>query len=223
MFKPLFLAISDFRDPGLRRVLWLSLAVSLAMAGLAVALAWAALGAIDLVSIPWLETAIDILGAAAVLVIAWLLFPVLLPAVVALFLDRAAAIVERRHEPGLPPATGQRFVDSLSTALRFGLVAILLNLAVLPLLLIPGLNLFLFFGLNGYLLGREYFELVAGRRLKPAEIRSFRRNHRVRLFGLGAVMAGLSLAPLLGLFVPVFAAVSFLHLSRFLPKERESV
>jgi CysZ protein len=46
--------------------------------------------------------------------------------------------------------------------LRLTVLTLLLNLLALPVyLLLPGINLFLFLALNGYLLGREYFEVVA--------------------------------------------------------------
>jgi CysZ protein len=52
------------------------------------------------------------------------------------------------------------------------LLSIALNLLALPIYaLIPLLNVVLFLGLNGYLFGREYFELIALRRLDPEETR----------------------------------------------------
>src|SRR3546814_18267334 len=59
---------------------------------------------------------------------------------------------------------------------------LILNLLVLPLYLvliwIPPLNLLLFYLLNGYLLGREYFEMVAVRRLDLAAAKRLRRAFR---------------------------------------------
>src|SRR3546814_12972622 len=61
----------------------------------------------------------------------------------------------------------------------FLVVLVLLNLlALLVVYFGPVLNLLVFFGLNGYLLGREYFELVAARRARPGEIGLLRRRHR---------------------------------------------
>ena len=39
----------------------------------------------------------------------------------------------------------------------------------LPLYLVPVLNVIVFYGINAYLLGREYFEMVALRRLDPSQ------------------------------------------------------
>ena len=46
------------------------------------------------------------------------------------------------------------------------------NILALFLLLIPGINLIAFYLGNGYLLGREYFELAAMRHLSTAEASS---------------------------------------------------
>ena len=61
----------------------------------------------------------------------------------------------------------------LHSSLAFAAVAIGINLLFLPLylllLFLPPFNLLLFYGINGVLFGREYFELVALRRYDEAE------------------------------------------------------
>ena len=54
----------------------------------------------------------------------------------------------------MPPAP---FWPELLHDLGFTVKALLLNILVLPLYLVPVLNLVLFYWLNGRLLGREYF------------------------------------------------------------------
>ncbi|MEJ0071726.1 MAG: hypothetical protein WDO24_26715 [Pseudomonadota bacterium] len=51
----------------------------------------------------------------------------------------------------------------------------MLNLVLLPLYFVPGLNLVLFYGANGYLIARGYFEQVAVRRLALPETRACSR------------------------------------------------
>ncbi|MBU2089763.1 MAG: EI24 domain-containing protein, partial [Alphaproteobacteria bacterium] len=96
---------------------------------------------------------------------------------------------------------------------RFLALSILLNLIALPVyLLLPAVNLVLFYFLNGYLISREYFDMVAIRRVDKAEIVSMRRAYRGRLLGFGAVIAFLMTVPLVNLFVPVFATATMVHL-----------
>jgi hypothetical protein len=57
------------------------------------------------------------------------------------------------------------------------------NLLASPIyVLAPGINLFVFPGLNGYLFGREYFEVVALRRLDAETARALRHRFDGRVF-----------------------------------------
>ena len=70
----------------------------------------------------------------------------------------------------------------------------------------------MFYTLNGYLLGREYFELVAQRRLTAVEATALRRTRRARVFLAGAVIAFLFTVPLVNLITPIIATAFMLHI-----------
>ena len=70
----------------------------------------------------------------------------------------------------------------------------------------PLLNLPVWLALNGYLVGREYAELVASRRLAPAMAARLRRDHRLVFWLAGAVIAFLLAVPILNLVAPVVGA-----------------
>jgi uncharacterized protein involved in cysteine biosynthesis len=216
MLDALGKAIGQLADPRLRRPIWLTLLISLALVAALTAVAWLAIGELRLLSIGWLDWAIRLLADAAVLVVAWLLFPAAASLVVGFFLDGVAEAVERRHYPGLPPARRQPLGEQALGGLRFALVALALNLVALPLylaaLVLPPLYLFVFYGLNGYLLGREYFELVALRRLDQQQVRSLRRLCGGRAFLAGVVIAFLLTVPLVNLIAPIIATAFMVHL-----------
>ena len=69
-------------------------------------------------------------------------------------------------------------------ALKFFLVVLVVNLVALFLLLVPGVNLIAFYAGNGYLLGREYFEMVAMRHLPPDEARRLRKANLATVFAV---------------------------------------
>ena len=81
----------------------------------------------------------------------------------------------------------------------------------LLLLFLPPFNLFVFYLLNGYLLGREYFEIVAVRRLDMATAKRLRRTYRGRVFMAGVVIALLLTVPLVNLITPIVATAFMLH------------
>jgi CysZ protein len=88
-----------------------------------------------------------------------------------------------------------------------------LNLLALPIyVLVPALNLVLFYLLNGYLLSREYFDLVALRRLDGMAANTLWRERRGRWMLGGIAIAGLLSIPILNLAAPLVAAGLMLHL-----------
>lgn len=100
-------------------------------------------------------------------------------------------------------------------AIRFAGVSALVNIAALPLyipLLITGLSFLLGYAINGYLLGREFYEIVAVRRMARAEADVLRKRYRKSIWLAGAMIAFLYTVPLLNLVVPVVATAFMLHL-----------
>ena len=109
--------------------------------------------------------------------------------------------------------------EIVSITLRLTLLTLLLNLLALPVyLLVPGINLFLFLALNGYLFGRGYFEVVALRRLDMGAARRVRSRFAGRIFLGGVVIAGLFALPLVNLVAPVIATAFMLHIFEALPR-----
>ena len=76
----------------------------------------------------------------------------------------------------------------------------------------PPFNLILYYGVNGYLFGREYFEIVAFRRLTPAETKRLRRRYGMRLFLAGILLTVMMTIPLVNLFAPIVAAAFMVHI-----------
>jgi len=217
MIAALLRSILQLTDPPIRRVIWISV---LATVGAFVILAFGVSGllyALHVTGIGWLDKAVGALGGIAELGLAYLLFPAVVPAVSSLFLDDVAAAVERRHYPLAGPARSAPLAELLVGTLRFLAVSIALNLLALPLYLVPGMNLAVFLGLNGYLLGREYYEQVAERRLDLPALKALRRRHRLRLFVAGVVICGLAALPLVNLLAPVIACAFMVHLFQRLP------
>jgi uncharacterized protein involved in cysteine biosynthesis len=204
-------AIDDAFAPEQRRILVFSIALAVA---LLVALwlgATALLEEARFAGIGWLDAIIIVLGSLAALALAWLLFPTMALLVLGFFLTAVVEASERRHYPGLGPPRPQGFRTALASAFRLLLLALLVNVVLLPVYLIPVINLFVYYGLNGYLLGREYFELVALRRLDGVAAEGMWRRHRGRLILVGVIIVFLLSLPLINLVAPVVGAAFMLH------------
>jgi uncharacterized protein involved in cysteine biosynthesis len=213
MLAALLRAFAALPTPPLRRVVLLSLA--LAVASFTVLWVGAAVLLDHTAFFGWavLNWPVNILGALAVLGLSWLLFPAVVTLVMGFFLEGVAAAVEARDYPGQVPARRAPMREILATTLRLMGLTILLNLLALPVyLLAPGINVLLFLGLNGYLFGREYFEVVALRRLDVAGARRMRQRFGARVFIGGVVIAALFALPLVNLVAPVIATAFMVHI-----------
>ncbi|MEM9757016.1 MAG: EI24 domain-containing protein, partial [Pseudomonadota bacterium] len=163
--------------------------------------------------ITWLDNAISIAAAPLFLVMSIFLMVPVASAFSGIFLDEIAEAVEARHYPDLPPARSIGVIEGLGDGLKFLGVLIVANLLALILyLLLPPLAPFLFWGLNGFLLGREYAQVVALRRSDAAGARAFRRQHGLTIFAAGVLMVVPLTIPIVNLAVPVLGAATFTHL-----------
>ncbi|MBE1293770.1 MAG: hypothetical protein GJ677_14900 [Rhodobacteraceae bacterium] len=134
-------------------------------------------------------------------------------AITSLFLDEVADAVEDKHYPELPDVPRVSFSEGLKDSVNFLGVLIAANILALVLYAIfPPFSLFIFWGLNGFLLGREYFQLVAMRRVGRAEAKKLRKKHMGTIWLAGTLMAMPLVVPLLNLVIPILGAATFTHL-----------
>lgn len=158
------------------------------------------------------KTIVSSLGGIAAVVAAWFWFPLLASAFVGLFLDRVARAVEARHYPHLPAARGLPFVQALGASARFFGLLILANALLLLLAItVPVAYPLAYVGVNGFLLGREYFDLVAFRRIGPAEARAVREAHAGELLVTGITIAFLLAVPFANVVMPIVATAVLVH------------
>ena len=212
MIRAYLRAIAQLSDPATRRVVWIGvLSATLALAALWGGIAFV-IARTELFQLGWAEWAVDLLGWTAALILALLLFPAFASATIGLFLEEAAAAVERRHYPGLPAPQRVGAAESLGISLRFLAVTVGANLVALLFLVVPPVFPFVFYGVNGYLLGREYFELVAQRRVSGEALRAIRQTKGTAIFLAGLAAAFLLTVPVVNLVAPVIATAAMVHL-----------
>lgn len=235
MIRYFAMAVGQLTDPRIRGVLWMGVLGALAVFVCLWAGVWWLLTSVDPSSVWGLSTLIDWFGdtadwiasiafAAAILIATFLLFPAVVTIIVGLFLDRVADAVEARHYPDLGEARHQSLLEILASTVRFAVVVVALNILILPLYLVlifvPGANLVLYYLLNGYLVGREFFELAAFRRLSPDEAVRLRRAFRSRVLLAGVVLTFLMTVPVVNLLAPVLGAAFMVHVAHDLMRRR---
>lgn len=158
------------------------------------------------------QTILSSLGGIAAVVAAWFWFPLLASAFIGLFLEQVARAVEARHYPHLPAAPGLPFLHALGATFRFfGLLIVANALLLLLVLAAPVAYPLAYVGVNGFLLGREYYELVAFRRIGRAEARTIREAHAGELLVTGIAIAFLLAVPVANVVMPIVATAVLVH------------
>jgi CysZ protein len=171
----------------------------------------------------WIETTVEWLGGLALVVGSIFLIPPVTSLMAGLYLDDIANQVERVYYPSDPPGREQPTFAAIGVGLKFFLVVLMVNLVALFLLLVPGINLIAFYIGNGYLLGREYFEMVAMRHLPPEAARRLRKANLGYVSVAGLIIAGLASVPVLNLLTPLFATAFMVHIYKSLARRAASI
>ncbi len=203
MISDALAAIRQVLTPSYRTVLWKVLGLTLAILAVIGVAAFKTLEIYGLPSNVWAAWLVSILSGFGLLIAIIFLIPPVSMAVAGFFLDELAELCERdiypAGETGKALPTGQ----ALGLALRFTLIAVLVNLVALVLLLIPGLNISVFLFANAYLFGREYFELASLRFMPLPQAQVLRRAKSLNIYAAGFLIALLASVPLLNLLTPL--------------------
>ena len=221
IFTSFFAALGQIGDPRFRRVLFLGigLTVLLLIGVYALFLGTIQYFVPDTIEIPFvgpiggLDTLLSIGSFFLMILLSVFLMMPVASAFSGLFLEDVADAVETRHYPNLPPARKVPFMDSLVDTLNF--FGLLVAVNVVALFLYPFAGPFIpivFWGVNGFLLGREYFQLVAMRRMSRAEAKAMRARHFGTIWAAGTLMAAPLSVPLVNLVIPVLGVATFTHL-----------
>jgi len=214
-------ALAQLTDPRFRRVLLWGVGLTLALlVGVYAGFLWAIQVFVpDSITIPFvgpvagLDTLLSWGSAFLMIVLSVFLMMPVASAFTSLFLDDVAQAVEDAHYPGLGTAQKQGFADAAIETLNF--FALLVTVNVLALILYAFAGPFIpvvFWAVNGLLLGREYFTLVASRRLGRKAARALRKRHWLTVWWAGGLMAAPLSIPFVNLLIPVLGAATFTHL-----------
>jgi len=209
-------AFRELKDPKVIRLLLTCVGLTLAVyLGLFAVLVWA-LRTFDWGVLPWMETLIDLGAGVAAGLIAWVLFPGVVSGVMGVYLERIIAAVEAAHYGHLGAARDVPLTENLGASAKLIGLSIGLNLILLPvyvaLIFLPPFNLILFYAVNGRLIGVEYFNAVALRRMDTAAAALMFQTHKWRIVTAGALTTFLLTIPILNLAAPVIGTAAMVHL-----------
>lgn len=219
IFNDFFKALAQLTDPRFQRVLWKAIGLTLVLlyasfVGVSLALEWLLP---DSWTLPFgweISTAFLSIGAIIGMIALsfFLMFPVA-SVFVGIYLDDVAEAVEDLHYPNLPQIDKMPFMDALADSLRFLALVVVANLLALVVYMFATVFApFVFWAVNGWLLGREYFQLAAARRIGIVAARDLASAYRGEIWLAGVLMAVPMSIPLLNLIIPILGAATFTHM-----------
>lgn len=148
----------------------------------------------------------------------YLLFPGIVTMVMGLLADQIATAVEDEYYPNRRGTRKVPVGDVVISAAKLTLMMLIINLlAALPYLLLLFFTagtgtLALFIVINGYLLGREYFEMVAIRHADRRMVDELRVTYSSKVFLIGCLMAGMFVIPFVNILAPILGAAIMTHM-----------
>ncbi len=229
IFGDFLKALGQLTDRRFLKVVLLGIALSLALlfavyAGFVQLLDWLTP---ETLTLPWVGEVTwvhDLLGWGSILLMIGLSVFLMVPvasAFTGIFLDEVAEAVEDRHYPALPPAPRLPVYETLIDSVNFFGVLVAVNVAALLLYAFVGpLAPLMFWAVNGYLLGREYFQMAAMRRIGRQGARDLRKRCGGQIWVAGMLMAAPLSLPLVNLVIPVLGAATFTHMFHRLNGDR---
>ena len=216
-----FKALAQLPDKRFRSVLWRGIGLTIALligiyAGLLWLIEWLTAEPITLPGVgqvTWLGDLLSWGSLGLVIIMSIFLMVPVASAITSLFLDEVAQAVEDKHFRSLPAVPKISFAEGLRDTANFLGVLIAANVfAFLLYAVFPFAAIFIFYALNGYLLGREYFQLAAMRRIGRTRAKELRKQHQSTIWIAGCLMAVPLSFPLINLVVPILGAATFTHL-----------
>lgn len=219
VFSDIEKALSQLSDPKFQKVLWRSVFIAAALLlvpflGITGLLDWMLP---DTVTLPWLgELSIhggllSLAGLVTVFVLSFLMFPVA-TLIIGLFLEEISDAVEARYYPNLPAVKRLNIIPVMIDAFQFIGIMVLANIAaLLAYVIVPVFAIFIFWALNGYLMGREYFQLVAARRIGMKQAKRLRKKYFSQIWVAGILVAIPLSIPVVNIIVPILGIAVFTH------------
>ncbi len=213
-------ALAQMGDKAFQKVIWLSIILTLVLYAAVIAGLYYYFFADLQVSLPlipdsWNQSLSDMVQSGLVLVLifaAALIFPGVATVLMGLFLDDIAEAVEKRYYPDDPVGKPLALGPTIWESVKFAALLIVVNILVIPAYFIPGVNVALYYVMNGYFLSRQYFEMVAWRHMPLTHVYALRRRVQWRIFPAGLIIAFIMTIPVLNILAPVVLTAVMVHL-----------
>jgi len=163
---------------------------------------------------------LSIMAGLGIITGALFLMPTIAAFIGTFFVDETAEAVEREYYPAEPLGRALPLFRALIEGIKIALLTLIVYFFALPFIFFAGLGVIILFLANGYLLGREYFELAAMRFRPPYEAKAMRKANAAYVFLCGMVIAVFVSIPVVNLATPIFAMAFMVHVHKRMTGKR---
>lgn len=221
MFASLSRALAFLFDPALSGTVLKALFLTIVLFVLLLAGAEYLIHLLPTLGQPWINKMLAILAPVFLIIVLFVLGGPVAAMFASLYLDRIASAIEAKAYAAEGKAPGMSWGTGAGAGLRLAGLVILVDLLLLPAdAMAPGAGEVLTVIANGYLLGREYFELAALRHLSRGAAEALRKRNPGRIFASGLIISVLSVVPFANFIAPLFGSALMVHLYKRLAREK---
>ena len=219
MFTIIRTSILDLFDSKMRAVFLKTVSISIIVILGVTLLIWGLFDSVQIFEFNFLNKLISWAIGAILFIIASAVLGPMMIVIGGIYSEDIAHYVEKKHYPN---RVGHRFVgvaESIKTGGRLLLNCFIVNILFTPIYIVGGffpiISVLIFFGVNGYLLSRELFEIVASRHFERNDRVLFWRANRGGSIFIGVIIICLSAVPLLNLISAMLGIIITTHFFQY--------
>jgi len=206
-------------DPNMRIVFLKTVSISI-IAVLSVAMIiWGLFNSVQIFELNFLNKLISWAVGIILFITASAILGPLIAVLGSIYSEEIAHHVEKKHYPN---RMGHRLVgvaESIKASGHLLLKSLTVNILLTPIYIVGGfvpiISVLIFFGVNGYLLGREFFEIVASRHIGRGDRVLFWKANRGGSIFIGVIIVCLSTVPLLNLVSAMLGVIISTHFFQY--------
>ena len=219
MFKIIRTSALDLLDPNMRMVFLKTVSISIIVILSVAMIIWGLFNSVQIFELNFLNKLISWAVSIILLITASAVLGPLMAVLGSIYSEEIAHHVEKKHYPN---RVGHRFVgvaESIKTGGRLLFKCFIVNILLTPIYIVGGffpiISVLIFFGVNGYLLSRELFEIVASRHFERNDRVLFWRANRGGSIFIGVIIICLSAVPLLNLISAMLGIIITTHFFQY--------
>ena len=224
MLKIIRTSALDLLDPNMRIVFLKTVSITIIVILCVATIIWGLFNSVQIFELNFLNKLISWAVGVILFITASAVLGPLMIVVAGIYSEEIAHRVEKKHYPN---QVGHRFVgvaESIKTGGRLLFKCLIINILLTPIYIVGGffpiISVIIFFGVNGYLLSNELFEIVASRHLGRGDRVLFWKANRGGGIFIGVVMICLSTVPLLNLISAMLGVIITTHFFQYRTNSR---